>query len=46
MMFMLFNSNTTGITSGAGIANISGAHEFTSGYYGFITLHEVMCRHT
>jgi hypothetical protein len=28
MMFVSFNSNTTGITSGAGTANPSGAQEF------------------
>jgi hypothetical protein len=30
-MFVLFNSNTTGVTSGAGTVNPSGAPEFTSG---------------
>ena len=29
MMFLSFNSNTTGVTSGAGTANTPGAHEFT-----------------
>ena len=29
MMFVSFNSNTTGVTCGAGTANPSGASEFT-----------------
>jgi hypothetical protein len=32
MMFVLFNSNMTGVTSGAGTANPSGAPEFTVGF--------------
>ena len=32
MMFMLFNSNMTGITSGAGTVNSTGVPEFTSGF--------------
>jgi hypothetical protein len=32
MMFVLFNSNTTGVTSGAGTAIPSGAPEFTLGF--------------
>jgi hypothetical protein len=34
MMFVSFNSNTTGVTSGAGTANISGALEFIPGFSG------------
>ena len=32
IMFVSFNSNTTGVTSGAGTANPSGAPEFISGF--------------
>jgi len=32
MMFMPFNSNTTGATSGTGNVHSSGAHEFTPGF--------------
>ena len=32
MMFVLLNSNMTGVTSGAGTANPSGAPEFTVGF--------------
>jgi hypothetical protein len=31
--FVLFNRNTTGVTSGAGTANLFGAPEFTPGFY-------------
>ena len=34
MMFVSFNSNTTGVTGGAGIANPSGAPELTAGFSG------------
>ena len=34
MMFMSINSNTTGVTSGSGIANPSEAPEFTPGFSG------------
>jgi hypothetical protein len=34
IMFVSFNSNTTGVTSGAGTANPSGAPEFISGFRG------------
>ena len=32
MMFVLFNGNTTGVTSGAGTTNPSGASEFILGF--------------
>ena len=32
MMFVSFNSNTMGVTCGAGIANLSGAPDFTPGF--------------
>jgi hypothetical protein len=32
MMLGSINSNTTGVTSGAGTANTSGGHEFTPGF--------------
>ena len=35
MMFVSFNSSTTGFTSGAGTTNPSGAHEFTTVFSGF-----------
>jgi len=35
MMFVSFNSNTTGATNGAGIAYHSGAPEFTPDFQGF-----------
>ena len=34
MMFVSFNSTTTGVTCGAGTANPSGAHECTPGFCG------------
>ena len=39
IMFVSFNSNTTGVTCGAGFANPSGAHEFTPRFLvGFVLL--------
>jgi hypothetical protein len=35
MMFVLYKSNTTGATRGAGNASHSGAHEFTLGFSWF-----------
>ena len=35
MMFVCFNSNTKGVTSGTGTANSSGAHEFTLCFLSF-----------
>ena len=35
MMFVSFNSSTKGVTSGAGTANPSEAHEFTTVFSGF-----------
>jgi len=37
MMFMSFNSNTTGATGGEGTTNPSGAHELTLGFNGCFT---------
>ena len=38
MMFVSFNSNTTGVTCGAGTANSSGTSEYTPGFSGFALL--------
>ena len=48
MIFVLFNSNSTGVTSGACIASPSRAAEFTSGYDGVrvaqsLVLYIVLC---
>ena len=44
MMFVLFNSNTTGVTSGAGTAFLSGAHVFTPYFSGVrVTRSLVLC---
>ena len=43
MMFLSFNGNTTGVTSGAGTAKPSGPPEFTRFLMGFKLLVLVFC---
>ena len=44
MMFVSFNSNTTGATGGAGTANPSGVSEFSRGFCGVcVVLSLVFC---